>query len=139
MKSPVKNIRAHIALWIWTSVIFLCSSDLVGHIFHRAFESIAYNSFAVSVPGGEGLRFFAQKLFHVFLFFTLGRLLTPLRYRNVTSKFLLCTAACFAIGTTSELLQTLTVYREATFRDVIINGLSGAISAALPMSTKSSA
>ena len=116
----------------WTGVIFLASTGMAG-----TWADIVYAAIfgASDQPGSAPGHFLAQKAFHVFLFAVLGWLVSPLVRGKQVRRLVLSTSFCLVVGTVSEGLQLFSDAREPRFSDVLLNGLSGALSSLVSILT----
>ena len=113
---------------LWTGVIFLSSTGLASSL-AEAFYDAGIN--ALHLSSSHKLHFVVEKIFHVFLFFVLGWLFSPVPTGRKRTRTLVSILCCFVVGFLSELLQSLFPGREPRVSDVLINGLSGTASSLL--------
>ena len=114
------RISTHtLILCAWVGLIFFSSTGVAGRWANALYALLSSHSGL-----GEGVTMFLfQKAYHVFLFAVLGGLLISGASRS--PAFLRVVLWSFVIGALSEALQLLFANRGPSFRDVLLNGVSG--------------
>ena len=129
MRELLENPRVwRTVLVLWVGFIFFSSTAVAGRwatdLYNAVFASL-------DVSGSTDVQFLAQKLFHVFMFVGLSRLLSSITVGKKGRQILICGAWCFTIGILSEGVQLLVSTREPSLLDVMLNGCSGTLSSFL--------
>ena len=115
-------------LVLWVGFIFFSSTAVAGRWATDLYNAV-FTGFDAS--GSTDVRFLAQKLFHVFMFVGLSRLLSSITVGKKGRQILICGAWCFTIGILSEGVQLFVSSREPSLLDVMLNGCSGTLSSFL--------
>ena len=129
MRELLENPRVRrTVLALWVGFIFFSSTAVAGRWATDLYSGV-FAGFDAS--GSTDMRFLAQKLFHVFMFVGLSRLLSSITVGKKGRQILMCGACCFTIGILSEGVQLFVSTRAPSLLDVMLNGCSGTLSSFL--------
>ena len=129
MRELLENPRVRRTLLaLWVGLILFSSTAVAGRWATDLYNAV-FTGFDAS--GSTDVRFLAQKLFHVFMFVGLSRLLSSITVGKKARQILICGAWCFTIGILSEGMQLFVSTREPSLLDVMLNGCSGTLSSFL--------
>jgi len=129
MRELLENPRVRrTVLVLWIGLIFFSSTAVAGH-----WATDLYNAVLVGfdASGATDMPSLAPKLFHVFMFVGLSRLLSSITVGEKARQILICGAWCFTIGILGEGIQLFVSTRAPSLLDVMLNGCSGALSSFL--------
>jgi len=138
LPARVPGIRRWRLAWIFVhlGLVFFSSTAIAAECSEYAFQF--YRS-VTGLAAGAGLHLLAQKGMHFGLFFSLGVILYFSLVAPRREKVLWVLFACLLVGCASEGLQFLFPSRHPSFADIMLNGFSGLLAAALLSVTKSPA
>ncbi len=118
-----RNLPWTVAVIVWIGVIFFSSTSLAGQWSEEGFSyfsGLLFSGLHPGAPSYDWLHLFADKGFHVMLFFVLALLLWQ-AVPGIRGKAVVILFAGLVVGSCSEFLQRFFPDRDPAIRDVLIN------------------
>lgn len=118
-----------VAVLMNLALVFFSSTGLAGEASEYAFHF--YTSLLGRFPAGAGPHLLAEKAVHFTLFFSLGFWLYECLGGHRAERFWKAAVLCLVVGLLSEMLQSLFPGRHPSLADIMLNGISATLAAAL--------